>query len=102
MPVFWFTSARLGGWGLTPLEISVFLGFGGLAQALWILIAFPPLQIRFGTKRMLIWTAFGWPIVCTFYPGLSLALKAGWKTFFWATSFPGMFLLSGISMSFST
>ncbi|KAF4633136.1 hypothetical protein G7Y89_g4991 [Cudoniella acicularis] len=37
LPLFYFTTPSLGGFGFTPLQISLFLGSAGLSQALWTL-----------------------------------------------------------------
>ncbi len=53
VPVWWFTPVPLGGFGFTPLQISLLLGLNGAAQAVWLLLVFPPLQHRIGTNGIM-------------------------------------------------
>ena len=62
IPVFFFTQVALGGFGFSIQQISLLLAVGGASQALWILIAFPPLQRRFSTgkSKFSLNTCAGW------------------------------------------
>jgi hypothetical protein len=60
--VFWFTDVQLGGYGCSPLQISLLMGATGMSQALWTLLVFPPLQRRWGTGGVLRACTAVWPI----------------------------------------
>ncbi|KAK3941072.1 major facilitator superfamily domain-containing protein [Diplogelasinospora grovesii] len=101
IPVFLYTPVHLGGFGFTPLQISLLMGLNGLAQAIWILLVFPPLQHRIGTNGVLRACALAYPIFFATEPFLNLLLKNDMTTTFWVVC-PAMLCLGcGVSMSFT-
>ena len=100
-PVFWFTRPKLGGYGFSPLEISLFLGSAGISQALWILVVFPPLQHRFGSGAVLRACSILWPITFLIYPLCSVFLRHDLKVTFWIVASITVVVSSGVSMAFS-
>lgn len=100
-PVFQFTSIKLGGLSFSPRQISLFLAIGGLSQALWMLLAFPYLQSRLGTGRLLRICVAGWPCFSALYPILNELLRHGMLTTFWILAPIGIVLGSGVAMSFA-
>ncbi|KAJ4348080.1 uncharacterized protein N0V89_009452 [Didymosphaeria variabile] len=82
-PVFMYTPINLGGLGLSPKWISVFMAIGGLAQAFWLLVVFPPLHKRIGTGGLLKFNAFIWPIFFAIDPICNILLRHGLKVPFW-------------------
>jgi MFS family permease len=101
VPVFWYTPVRLGGYGLSPLQISLLMGLNGLAQAVWILLVFPPLQHRVGTTGVLKLCAVAWPVFFAISPLFALLLKSGNETAFWSMAPLAQVIGCGISMSFT-
>ncbi|KAL3420317.1 major facilitator superfamily transporter [Phlyctema vagabunda] len=101
VPIFWFTSPELGGFGFTPLQISIFLGGAGISQALWTLFAFPPLQLRFGTGGVLRMCSMAWPMLFTLPAVGNILLRQGLYTAFWIIAPIGTFLGAGCSMAFA-
>ncbi len=101
MPVFYFTPVHLGGFGFSPLKISAFMGLGGLAQSLWLLVAFPWLQARFGTKWVIRLCAIAYPPFFALYPVFNVLLRYDLKAVFWATAPVAMVVGVGVSMSFT-
>ena len=101
LPVFWFTSVELGGFGFSPLQISIFLGIAGLSQAIWLLVAFPPLQHRFGTGGVLRSCSVVWPVMFAFTPVCTVFLRHGWNTAFWISAPIALVVGSGVAMAFS-
>ncbi|KAH6854178.1 major facilitator superfamily domain-containing protein [Chaetomium sp. MPI-CAGE-AT-0009] len=104
VPVFWFTKVRLGGWGFTPLQISLMMGLNGLSQALWILLVFPPLHGRIGTNGVLKACAVGYPLFFALAPFANLLLRADTPATtraFWIIIPPLLAIGSGISMCFT-
>jgi hypothetical protein len=82
-PVFWFTSIPKGGYGFSPLQISLILALGGIAQAFWLLFVFPPMQRRYGTGGVLRFSGWVFPLGCIWNPILQLMLRKGVTTPFW-------------------
>ncbi|KAL7625888.1 hypothetical protein AAE478_005112 [Parahypoxylon ruwenzoriense] len=104
VPVFLFTTPALGGFGFTPLQISLFMGLTGLAQATWLLLLFPPLQHRYGTNGVLRACGFAWPVFLGVMPFLNLMLYQGThtaETAFWVLAPVLLVIGSGVSMSFT-
>lgn len=101
-PVFQATSPALGGLGFKPQEIGIFLGIGGVAQSLWTLLIFPPLQNRFGTRLVLKLCVYVWPFFFVVNPIYVFVLRGGAST---TSIYPyfGLSLLvgSGVSMAFT-
>ncbi|KAF2096805.1 MFS general substrate transporter [Rhizodiscina lignyota] len=101
IPVFWFTDLELGGYGFSPQLISAFLGLGGLAQAMWLLFIFPPLQHRIGTGGIIRICGYAWPFFFAGWPLGYLLLKHNLKVAFWIIVPPCLVIGSGIAMSFT-
>lgn len=100
-PLFWFTPISLGGLGFSPIKISLFIALAGLAQAIWILLVFPPLQSRVGTNGVMRICANFYPVFFSMCPIFNVLLRQGFTTAFWATA-PWLLMLgSGVSMSFT-
>jgi hypothetical protein len=100
-PVFWFTDIDLGGYGFSPRQISFFIGGGGLAQAIWLLFAFPMLQRRYGTGAVLRGCLSVWPIFFASAPLCNMFLRNGWTTGFWIIAPVLQIGGSGVAMAFS-
>lgn len=100
-PVLLFTPVHLGGFGLTPLQISMFMAVTGLSQALWLLIAFPWVQARIGTAGVMRLCATAYPFFFAVIPILNLILRHGHMAVCLAIALPCMVLGSGVAMSFT-
>ncbi|KAB5551300.1 MFS general substrate transporter [Coniochaeta sp. 2T2.1] len=101
VPVFWYTSILLGGFGLTMLQISLLLALNGLGQAVWNLVIFPPLQHRIGTTGVLKLCGIIYPSFFALSP-VFVALRRGeHDTLFWILAPTAMLIGCGISMSFT-
>ena len=101
IPVFYFTDIELGGYGFTPLQISLFMALGGISQAVWLLLIFPPLQHRFGTGGVLRGCAVVWPIFFFAAAAGNLFLRQDWTLAFWIVAPISMVIGSGVAMAFS-
>jgi hypothetical protein len=100
-PVFLYEPVRLGGLGFSPSFISYAMGVGGLSQALWLLLVFPPLHKRVGTGGVLKFCAVAWPISFTVDPLCNVLLRYDLKVVFWIV-FPLQAILGcGVAMAFS-
>ncbi|GAB7338831.1 hypothetical protein MBLNU457_5524t1 [Dothideomycetes sp. NU457] len=83
LTVFWYTKPSLGGYGFTPLMISIFLGIGGGAQTLWTLFVFPWMHKRFGNIGTLRYAWNSWPVVFAFSILGNYLLRWGQDLIFW-------------------
>ncbi|KUI57206.1 hypothetical protein VP1G_04478 [Cytospora mali] len=101
VPLFWFTPVELGGYGFTPLQISLMMAVNGLAQAAWLLLVFPALQHRWGTNGVMRACAVTYPLFFAICPMGNLLLKAGADMVFWVVFPPLLAFGCGISMSFT-
>ncbi|THY69482.1 MFS general substrate transporter [Aureobasidium pullulans] len=103
VPVFWFTSIPLGGYGFSPIQISLFLGLGGISQALWLLFVFPPSQRRWGTGGVLRYCSYIFPVGCIANPILQYLVRKHIITHSWILGVLPcvMVLSSSASMAFT-
>ncbi|OHE93564.1 major facilitator superfamily transporter [Colletotrichum orchidophilum] len=106
VPVFWYTPVQLGGFGFTPLQILIMMSVSGIAQVLWLVVIFPPLQHRIGTNGVLRACAYAYPWFYVLCPLSNIFLKAGvhnpaMVTFFWVFTPTALIIGSGVSMSFT-
>ena len=102
LPVMCYTGINHGGFSFSDQKIALFLALGGASQALWMLIAFPPLQKKFSTGTVLRACGFAWPFLMASYPVLNEFLRNGWTLAFWIIAPIGMVLGSGVAMGFGT
>lgn len=100
IPVFMFTSVENGGFGFSDQWIAIFLAISGGSQALWMLLAFPYLQKRLGTGRLMRICACGWPIFIFAYPMFNEFLRNGWILAFWILAPIELVMGSGVAMGF--
>lgn len=100
IPVFWYTSVKNGGFGFSDQWIAIFLSISGGSQALWMLLAFPYLQKRFGTGTVMRWCAGGWPIFIFAFPVFNEFLRNEWTLAFWILAPTEQVLGSAVAMGF--
>ncbi|KAF2491802.1 putative tetracycline-efflux transporter [Lophium mytilinum] len=101
LPVYLFTSIKKGGLQFPPLGISIVLGVGGLAQAVYLLLIFPPLQKRFGTVGVLRLCSCAWPFFFSLGPILNTFRRHDAMVPFWIFGPFGLALGSGVAMAFT-
>ena len=101
-PVFQYTPVDLGGLGFSSAMIAACTGINGGSQSFWLLLVFPNLHRRIGTGRILWWAASAWPVFFLAAPIYHYLLANGYKTLFWSTGPPALFLGSSVAMAFST
>lgn len=99
-PVFMYTDIDLGGFSFSDQWIAVFLIVAGASQSLWMLLAFPPLQRRFGTGNVMRVCVIGWSVLLAFYPVLNEFLRHEWTVAFWVVGPISLILGSGVSMGY--
>jgi hypothetical protein len=99
-PVYFYTSVPRGGFGFPENLISLFISINGIAQALWLLFAFPPLHKRLGTRRLLQLCAIFWGPFMLFFPLDNWFLRNGWTAAFWTVAPLVQTLGSGVAIAF--
>ncbi|CAG8979685.1 hypothetical protein HYALB_00003916 [Hymenoscyphus albidus] len=100
-PVYWFTDISIGGCSFTPMQISYFLAGIGISQATWLLLVFPPLQLKYGTGNVLRLCLYAWPFFFAAAPLCNWFLRKGWTTAFWIVAPTIMIGGSGVAMAFT-
>ncbi|KAH7125600.1 major facilitator superfamily domain-containing protein [Dendryphion nanum] len=100
-PVFLYTPRRLGGIEFGPEYIAGAIGLNGVSQALWLLLAFPPLHRRVGTYGVLVCCAWAWPIFFLSNPICALLRQAGFEAAFWTVGVTNVLIGSGVAMAFT-
>ncbi|KAF2810769.1 MFS general substrate transporter [Mytilinidion resinicola] len=101
LPVYLFTDIKLGGLQFPPLGISIVMGVGGLAQAVYLLLIFTPLQKRFGTVGVMRLCAYVWPFFFSLGPILNTFRRHDAMVPFWVFGPSGLALGSGVAMAFT-
>lgn len=104
VPVALFTPIALGGIGRSSIEISIFFAAQGGAQALWLLLVFPLLQRRIGTKGVLRICAFAYPFLFIGYMFMNILLRDGSQvavSWFWILGSVVCLVGPGVAMAFS-
>lgn len=100
-PVFLYEPISVGGLEFSPKYIAGAMAFGGGAQALWLLLAFPPLHRRIGTGGVMWLCAFVWPIFFGISPLCNVMRKHKLEVPFWILFIIDNGVGSGVAMAFS-
>lgn len=102
LPVALFTPVRYGGIGLSISQSSVFLAVQGASQAVWMIVAFPPLHRRFGNKKVVTACAIGFPLLFLANIAVNVFLRQGTQTtLVWALIAGGFAALLGPAVTLS-
>ncbi|PNY29727.1 peptide/nitrate transporter [Tolypocladium capitatum] len=104
LPVALFTPVHLGGIGCSSFQISLYMAAQGASQALWLLLAFPVLQRRVGTKGVLRMCALAYPVFFAGYVVMNSLLRQGSEAsmvWFWIIGSIIAFVGPGIAMAFT-
>lgn len=104
LPVLLYTSIDLGGVGFSPFQISVWMAIQGASQATWLIVAFPMLQRRLGTKGSLGACVAVYPLFFAGYIAMNMLLRVGTESsvaIFWVVAFMVAFIGPGVSMAFT-
>lgn len=105
LPVALYTPVHLGGLGFGPSAISVIMSIQGASQAAWLLLVFPLVQRRLGTKGVMRICAVAYPFFFASYIVLScLRRDAGNKVsevLFYMLGIVAAVVGPGVSMCFT-
>ena len=86
---------------MSPPKIAGVIGIIGLAQSLWLLVLMPPLDRRFGTRRLLRMCFACWPWLFAGPVLASLAARRDAMWLAWLILVAGSVFGAGVSMAFS-
>ncbi|KAM4057236.1 major facilitator superfamily protein [Hirsutella rhossiliensis] len=104
VPLALFTPVPLGGIGFSSAEISLYMAVQGASQGLWLLLVFPRLQRRVGTKGVLSICAVGYPWFFASYILLNVLLRQGSepsRAWFWIIGSTVAIIGPAVSMAFT-
>ncbi|KAL7920926.1 major facilitator superfamily domain-containing protein [Trichoderma austrokoningii] len=104
LPVLLFTPVDLGGVAFSPFRISVWMAIQGASQATWLIVAFPLLQRRLGTKGSLAACIGVYPLFFAGYVVMNMLLRIDTESavaIFWVVAFVVAFIGPGVSMAFT-
>jgi MFS family permease len=104
VPIVLYTPVDLGGMGFSSTYISLFMAVNGASQALWLILVFPRLHKRFGTKGVMWGCAVAYPWFFASYIGLSALLRNGSEPaliWFWSLASLVAVIGPGVSMAFT-
>jgi hypothetical protein len=75
IPLVWSTSVDLGGLGMSPASIGLWIAAYGFVNGIFQFVAFPPTVGRFGLRRVFIASALCFVLVYIIFPFENLALR---------------------------
>jgi MFS family permease len=106
LPILLYTPVNLGGLGFGPSLISLIMATEAASQALWLLLAFPPLHRRYGTKGVLRACGIAYPLTFAGYILLNQLLRRGdgnnaAMVWFWVACAIESLVGPGVAMSFT-
>lgn len=105
MPVFLFTPIPIGGVGFAPSQISIYMAIQGASQAIWLILAFPILQRRYGNKNILKLCSVAYQFFFVGIVLLSMFLRIGTESAragAWTVGILVVLLGPGVSMGFTS
>ncbi|KAF3075517.1 putative peptide/nitrate transporter [Trichoderma lentiforme] len=104
LPVLLYTPIKLGGVGFSAFQISLWMATQGAAQAAWLVIAFPFLQRRIGTKGSMAACVAAYPFFFAGYVLMNFLLRADTESAmaaFWVVAPIVAVVGPGVSMAFT-
>ncbi|UKZ77096.1 hypothetical protein TrVFT333_004814 [Trichoderma virens FT-333] len=104
LPVLLYTPINLGGVDFSSFRISLWMAIQGASQALWLVIVFPFLQRRIGTKGSMAACVAAYPFFFFGYVIMNFLLRADTESStaaFWVVAPIVAFVGPGVSMAFT-
>jgi MFS family permease len=104
VPVYLFTPVELGGINFSAFQNSIFISIQGIAQAIWLLVFFPMLQHRLGTRGVNKLCGYFYPFDMLAYIVLNLLMRNGGKVaggWWWVVMVFACVVGPGVSMAFT-
>ncbi|CVL02230.1 related to tetracycline resistance protein (probable transport protein) [Fusarium mangiferae] len=72
-----YTGVRYGGMGFSAHQIAMYMAVQGAAEAVWLLLLFPPLHRRFGTRGIIFAGVVAFPLFFAGYIIMNAFLRNG-------------------------
>ncbi|KAF4341010.1 tetracycline resistance protein (probable transport) [Fusarium beomiforme] len=104
IPVALYTPIELGGIGLDAFQISIYMAIQGASQAIWLLLAFPVLHRRLGTRGVMKLCGYAYPWFFAGFVILNTLLRADTHAatvIFWIVGGVVTVVGPGVSMAFT-
>ncbi|KAK2680087.1 MFS transporter superfamily [Fusarium oxysporum f. sp. vasinfectum] len=104
LPVVLYTPIELGGTGFNAFQISIYMAIQGASQAIWLLIAFPILHRRLGTRGVMKICGYAYPWFFVGFIILNTLLRAdthAMTVIFWILGAVVTIVGPGVSMAFT-
>ncbi|KAF4961872.1 hypothetical protein FSARC_10012 [Fusarium sarcochroum] len=104
LPVVLYTPIRLGGVGFDSFKISLYMAVQGASQAIWLLIVFPLLHKRIGTRGVMKICGYAYPFFLSGYIVCNMLLRQhthAATVSFWIVGTLIAVIGPGVSMSFT-
>ncbi|CAF3470670.1 hypothetical protein SNK03_007827 [Fusarium graminearum] len=104
IPVVLYTPIDLGGTGFDSFQISIYMAVQGASQAVWLLVAFPLLHRRFGTRGVMKLCGYAYPWFFAGFIILNTLLRAhthASTVTFWILAAVVSVVGPGVSMAFT-
>ncbi|KAK1833445.1 peptide/nitrate transporter-like protein [Podospora conica] len=104
LPVLLYTPVSLGGLGFGPSLISLLMTAEAASQVAWLLLAFPILQRRLGSKGVLRVCGIAYPFTLAVYILLNHLLRQGTDAaivWFWIVITVDTLIGPGVAMAFT-
>ncbi|SPJ73070.1 related to tetracycline resistance protein (probable transport protein) [Fusarium torulosum] len=104
LPVALYTPVRFGGTGFDSFKISIYMAAQGASQAIWLLVAFPLLHRRIGTRGVMKICGYAYPWFFFGFIMLNLLLRAhthAAMVTFWILGAVVTIVGPGVSMAFT-
>lgn len=104
MPVYLYTPIDVGGLEFDPFQIAMYMAVQGASQALWLVLAFPFLHRRLGTKKLMYGCGVMYPIFFGGYIFVNEMLRIhtpAAMAWFWIVGSIVAVIGPGVSMAFT-
>jgi MFS family permease len=100
-PLWLFTPVKLGGLAFHPQQIGLIMVVNTLSQAIWGLVLMPRLDRRLGTRKLIAYCFYVWPVFFSIHLLESRLAQGGHRFAMWVLLLATSSLGSGVSMAFS-
>ncbi|KAF5002590.1 hypothetical protein FGRMN_274 [Fusarium graminum] len=104
LPVALYMPVKYGGTAFSSFDIAVYMAINGASQAMWLVVAFPFLHRRIGTRGVMKICGFAYPWFFLGFVILNLLLRADThaaKVIFWILGVVVTVVGPGVSMAFT-
>ena len=104
LPIMMYTRIGNGGMGFSKFQIAMYMAAQGASQAIWLLVAFPKIHRRIGTKGIMWMCSYFYPVFFAGYIAMNALARQGpgpQEIWFWTIGGIVALVGPGVSMSFT-